>query len=62
MDWRSDFPSLTYEVIELPEPVTEGLRTFMAELGLVYGAFDLVIGVDAHGEEAVSFLECNPGG
>lgn len=62
IDWRSDFPALTYEVMELPEAVTKGLLMFMAELGLVYGAFDLVIGSDDHDEEAVWLLECNPGG
>ncbi|MGH3980698.1 MAG: MvdC/MvdD family ATP grasp protein [Pseudonocardiaceae bacterium] len=62
VDWRSDFPSLTYEVIRLPEPVAKGLRMFMAELGLVYGAFDLVVGLDDQGEETMSLLECNPGG
>ncbi len=36
----------------------------MSELGLVYGAFDLVLGPDPHDErgEVVSMLECNPGG
>lgn len=36
----------------------------MAELGLAYGAFDLVIGPDPdqHGHQVVSLLECNPGG
>lgn len=37
---------------------------FMAELGLCYGAFDLVVGSDPdhHGQQVVSLLECNPGG
>ncbi|MFD9895404.1 MvdC/MvdD family ATP grasp protein [Amycolatopsis sp. NPDC059027] len=65
IDWRSDFPALSYEVIELPETVATGLRMFMAEFGIVYGAFDLVLGPDAHepGErEVVTMLECNVGG
>jgi ATP-grasp ribosomal peptide maturase len=62
VDWRSDFPSLSYEVMKLPESVTEGLRMFMAELGLVYGAFDLVIGGKDRGVDTVWLLECNPGG
>ncbi len=61
VDWRSDYPALSYEVVELPEPVTTGLRAFMAELGLVYGAFDLAVGQDGD-DEVVSFLEINPGG
>ncbi|MGH3936420.1 MAG: hypothetical protein ACRDS1_15825, partial [Pseudonocardiaceae bacterium] len=34
-----------------------------AELGLFYGAFDLVIGPpNEDGDHTISFLECNPGG
>lgn len=62
VDWRSDLPALSYAVMELPEQVSTGLRMFMAELGLVYGAFDLVIGGDDQDEYIVSLLECNPGG
>jgi ATP-grasp ribosomal peptide maturase len=62
IDWRSDFPSLRYEVMQLPDAVIAGLKSFMAELGLVYGAFDLVIGVDQQGQDRVWLLECNPGG
>jgi ATP-grasp ribosomal peptide maturase len=61
VDWRSDYPALSYEVTELPEQVTAGLRAFMAELGLVYGAVDLAVGRDGD-TEIVSFLEINPGG
>ncbi|HEY6421951.1 MAG TPA: ATP-grasp ribosomal peptide maturase, partial [Pseudonocardiaceae bacterium] len=64
VDYHADFESTTCEEIELPEPVLKGMRTFMAELGLVYGAFDLVIGPpreDGSGDHVV-FLECNPGG
>ena len=62
MDYRADFASNTYTEIELPEPVLKSIRMFMSELGLVYGAFDLVIGATSDGDEVVSFLECNPGG
>lgn len=61
VDWRSDYPALSYEVVELPKPVTTGLRAFMAKLGLVYGAFDLAVG-QSDDAEVVSFLEINPGG
>lgn len=62
-DWRADFASLTYHVIDLPDAVAKGLRGFMAELGLLYAAFDLVIGPDPQnpGDDLVSLLECNPG-
>lgn len=63
IDYRSDFESNSYEEIKLPEPVLKGMRMFMAELGLVYGAFDLVVGpTNADGGQEISFLECNPGG
>ncbi len=63
VDWRSDYPALSYEVVELPAAVAGGLRAVMAELGLVYGAFDLVVGSEEAGDgEIVSFLEINPGG
>lgn len=66
VDYRSDFAANTYEKIELPERVLEGMRKFMTELGLVYGAFDLVIGTPREGDseenQVVTFLECNPGG
>jgi ATP-grasp ribosomal peptide maturase len=62
VDWRSDFPSLSYKAMELPESVAKGLQMFMTELGLVYGAFDLVIGGNDRGEDTVWLLECNPGG
>ncbi len=61
LDWRSDYPALSYEVTELPAQVTAGLRAIMTELGLVYGAFDLAVGRDGD-VEIVSFLEINPGG
>lgn len=63
VDYRADFEHNTYEEIELPELVLKGMRMFMAELGLIYGAFDLVIGPpNEDGDQEISFLECNPGG
>uniref|UniRef100_UPI003F496EAD MvdC/MvdD family ATP grasp protein n=1 Tax=Amycolatopsis sp. CA-096443 TaxID=3239919 RepID=UPI003F496EAD len=64
IDYRSDWDNTTFEASELPEPMLKGLRTFMDELGLVYGAVDLSIGPDPDnpGQELVSLLEINPGG
>lgn len=63
VDYRADFKANSYEQIELPEPTLQSMRLFMAELGLVYGAFDLVLGPPHDGSDHdVSFLECNPGG
>lgn len=61
VDWRSDYSALTYEVIELPANVANSLRSIMAELGLVYGAFDLSVSREG-AAEVYSFLEINPGG
>lgn len=57
VDWRTDYDSLRYELIEPPEPVAAGLRRLMKEMGLVYGAADFVIGPDGW-----TFLELNAGG
>lgn len=58
VDWRADYGSLSYEWITPPTAVRTGVLAVMAELGLVYGAFDFVI--TPQGEWA--FLEVNPGG
>lgn len=61
IDWRSDYPALSYELIDLPPDVEKSLRAIMDELGLVYGAFDLSVSKDG-GSEGFWFLEINPGG
>ncbi len=61
IDWRSDYSSLSYDIIELPPAVADSLRAVMAELGLVYGAFDLSVS-RAGSSDVFSFLEINPGG
>jgi glutathione synthase/RimK-type ligase-like ATP-grasp enzyme len=61
VDWR-DYPDesnpLRHSRVELPAEVESGLRRLMAELGLVYGAVDMV--VTPAGEHV--FLEVNPSG
>ncbi|MGH3568059.1 MAG: ATP-grasp ribosomal peptide maturase [Pseudonocardia sp.] len=61
VDWRVDYDALTYEVITLPPHVERGLRAVAAELGLVYGAFDLSVSRSGNSDE-FSFLEINPSG
>ncbi|GAA3122947.1 ATP-grasp ribosomal peptide maturase [Streptosporangium carneum] len=41
-DWRSDYDSLTYTAIDLPEDTEKGLVKLHERLGLVYGASDLI--------------------
>ncbi len=58
LDFRADYDSLTYSVVEPPENVKAGIRAFMASFGLFFGAFDFAITPDG---EWVMF-ECNPFG
>jgi ATP-grasp ribosomal peptide maturase len=58
LDFRSDYSSLTYSVVDLPDRVTSGVMQFMREFGLVFGAFDF--GITPTGEWIM--FECNPFG
>ncbi|MGQ0837730.1 ATP-grasp ribosomal peptide maturase [Actinokineospora sp.] len=58
LDWRSDYDSLTYELIDTPEDVAHGVRRLMATMDLAYGALDFVVQPDG----AWTFLEINAGG
>lgn len=58
VDWRTDYDSLTYEVVECPHFITSRIGRFLESCVLVYGAFDFVVRPD--GEWV--FLECNSGG
>lgn len=58
VDWRADYDSLTYELIDVPDAVSSGIRGLMKELDLVYGALDFVVRPDG----GWTFLEVNPGG
>lgn len=58
VDWRRDYGSLDYEVVDLPEDVAVGLRAYLAATGLGFAAFDLVR--TTAGEHY--FLEANANG
>lgn len=58
IDFRADYPSLDYEVIEPPAAVQDGMRAFMRAFDLSFGAFDFA--VTTHGEWIM--FECNPFG
>lgn len=58
VDYRTDYPSLSYELITPPEHVIHGIRLLMGGFGLVYGALDFVI--TPSGEWVL--LEINPTG
>ncbi|MEW5356186.1 ATP-grasp ribosomal peptide maturase [Streptomyces sp. 16-176A] len=57
-DWRSDYGSLTYDVITVPDGVATAMRQLMLRLRLRYGAADFIVG--PHGNW--TFLEVNPCG
>jgi len=59
IDWRRAAPEeCRWQKAELPTEVASGLRVLMSELGLVFGAVDLIC--TPSGEHV--FLEVNPGG
>jgi ATP-grasp ribosomal peptide maturase len=58
VDWRADYEALSYELIEPPALVAEGVRRLMKSMDLVYGALDFVIQPDG----VWTFLEINAGG
>ncbi|MGH3586219.1 MAG: ATP-grasp ribosomal peptide maturase [Pseudonocardia sp.] len=58
IDFRADYDSLTYELVEPPDSVAAGVRRLMARMGLVYGALDFVVTPDGDWV----FLEINAGG
>jgi len=58
-DWRRVWwDELEHEQIQLPEDVAGGLSSFMAAVGLRFGAIDMIVTPD---DEHV-FLECNANG
>ncbi len=59
IDWRADYDSLTYEVIECPAEIIELARDFLSAAGLTYGAFDFIV---TAGTEDQIFLECSAAG
>ncbi|MBE1574517.1 ATP-grasp ribosomal peptide maturase [Amycolatopsis roodepoortensis] len=58
IDWRTDYDSLDYSLIEPPPDVVDGVRRLMTSMGLVYGSLDFVV----HPDGAWTFLEINAGG
>jgi ATP-grasp ribosomal peptide maturase len=57
-DWRSDYDSLAYEVIETPPEIESQVNLLLDKLHLRFGAIDFI--VKPNGEWW--FLECNPNG
>lgn len=58
LDWRRDYGSLAYTVVDLPDRLTKLLRAYLDHFRLVFGCFDLCL--DADGD--YHWLELNPNG
>jgi glutathione synthase/RimK-type ligase-like ATP-grasp enzyme len=58
VDFRADYGSLSYAVIEPPASVERGILAFLDSFGLQFGAFDFAV---TENEEWIMF-ECNPFG
>lgn len=58
VDWRARYDELRYEVVETPEEVRHGVRAYLREFALTFGAFDFSVTPD----DRWWFLECNPAG
>ncbi|SFQ27967.1 hypothetical protein SAMN05421854_11081 [Amycolatopsis rubida] len=56
VDWRTDYDSLRYEVIDIPDRVRAGIARYLELAGLAFSAFDFVISPD---DGAWACLEAN---
>ncbi len=57
-DWRSDYDSLTYQIIDIPSETKAAVASYMKLAGLNYGAFDFLVQADGN----MVTLEINPEG
>ncbi|MFD7547729.1 ATP-grasp ribosomal peptide maturase [Streptomyces sp. NPDC059578] len=46
LDWRWDYDRITFDPIDVPADVREGIGKFLTAFGLVFGAFDFGLGQD----------------
>ncbi|HEY9412207.1 MAG TPA: ATP-grasp ribosomal peptide maturase [Jiangellaceae bacterium] len=58
LDWRTDYGTHTYTVVDTPAWIEAALRAYLRTFGLAFGAFDFCI--DRSGNWI--FLECNASG
>lgn len=57
VDWRADYPSLSYERVETPEPIVTAVLAYLKRFGLSFGCFDFSVSADTGNWW---FLECGP--
>jgi ATP-grasp ribosomal peptide maturase len=58
IDFRSDYDNLSYELIDPPADVVDGVRQLMSAMDVIYGALDFVVQPNGNW----TFLEINAGG
>jgi ATP-grasp ribosomal peptide maturase len=58
LDWRADYTTHTYAVIDTPPGLAAAMHTYLAQFGLAFGVFDFALDQ----EDEWHFLECNPNG
>jgi ATP-grasp ribosomal peptide maturase len=58
IDWRADYDSLTYRVIEVPASIAAAVDRYLQHFRLSFAAFDFAVDTDG----TWWFLEANPGG
>jgi hypothetical protein len=58
VDWRRDYESHAYEVIDTPAEIRSAVTAYLMSTGLAFGAFDFAVTPDREWFA----LECNPEG
>ncbi|MFL6258130.1 MAG: hypothetical protein ACJ76Y_00340 [Thermoanaerobaculia bacterium] len=58
LDWRSSKEPVPLEHVEIPSAIAHACRAIMADLGIVFGCFDLIVTPDGE----TIFLEVNEAG
>jgi glutathione synthase/RimK-type ligase-like ATP-grasp enzyme len=55
VDWRADYPALSYEAVDTPSHIAEAVAAYLKRFGLVFGCFDFAVSAET---EQWVFLEC----
>jgi ATP-grasp ribosomal peptide maturase len=58
LDWRSDYETLSYKVVEPSGKMVEQMQYYLKRFGLMFGCFDFAV----DSSDVPYFLECNPNG
>ena len=58
VDWRADYPSLTYEPVQTPPHIADAVASYLKRFELSFGCFDFAVGPGPDGPDTWWFLEC----